>query len=196
MKRPRKIQLPSTKAGPGGPGHQDSDEDGPWRLEDANHGRGYEGDTSSGSGRSLGERSHRPRAGRRSRAGDRGSRSPGGGSEVKGLALMSGFKRLPRQDVQMRPLKSVLVRRRESEGEPAVGVLMAVGLGVPLLCMVSKTTAPKTSPSWSQDLWTCQLMWSREWAGDEAEVPEVGMTLDSPGSPGSSQGPPKREAGG
>ncbi|XP_036315773.1 tight junction protein ZO-3 isoform X1 [Pipistrellus kuhlii] len=109
VKRPRKIQLPSTK------GHQDSDEDGPWRLEDANHGRGYEGDTSSGSGRSLGERSHRPRAGRRSRAGRHGSRSPGGGSQGPGLALMSGFKRLPRQDVHMRPVKSVLVRRRESE---------------------------------------------------------------------------------
>nr|KAF6482388.1 tight junction protein 3 [Molossus molossus] len=115
IKRPQKIQLPTTKASPGGPGHQDSDEDGPWRLEEADHGRGYEGDTSSGSGRSLGERSHRPRAGRRSRAGRRGSRSPDGGSEAKGLALMSGFKRLPQQDVQMRPVKSVLVRRRESE---------------------------------------------------------------------------------
>lgn len=137
MKRPRKIQLPSTK------GHQDSDEDGPWRLEDANHGRGYEGDTSSGSGRSLGERSHRPRAGRRSRAGRHGSRSPGGGSEGPGLALMSGFKRLPRQDVHMRPVKSVLVRRRESEGErPCVPA--AVGLGVPGVCMVPKGTAPRT----------------------------------------------------
>lgn len=72
---------------------------------------------------------------------------------------MSGFKRLPRQDVQMRPLKSVLVRRRESEGEQAAGVLMAVGLGAPLLCVVSKVTAPKTSPSWSQGLWTRQLAW-------------------------------------
>lgn len=153
------MQLPSTKASPCGPGHQDSDEDRPWRLEDANHGRGYEGDTSSGSGRSLGERSHRPRAGRRSRAGNHGSRSPGGGSEVRGLALMSGFKRLPRQDVQMRPVKSVLVRRRESEGEPVMRVLMAVGFGVPLLCVVRKLMTPKTSPSWSWDLWTCQLTW-------------------------------------
>ncbi|KAM6217788.1 tight junction protein ZO-3 isoform 2-T2 [Rhynchocyon petersi] len=116
VKRPRKIQLPATKAAPLSPGHQDSDEeDGPRRFEDADHSRGYEGDSSSGSGRSWGERSRRPRAGRRSRAGSHGRRSPGGGSEANGLALVSGFKRLPRQDVLMRPVKSVLVRRRESE---------------------------------------------------------------------------------
>ncbi|XP_004378526.1 tight junction protein ZO-3 [Trichechus manatus latirostris] len=116
VKRSRKIQLPATKAGPSSPGHQDSDEeDGPRQLEDADHGRGYEGDSSSGSGRSWGERSRRPRAGRRSRAGSHGRRSPGGGSEANGLALVSGFKRLPRQDVLMRPVKSVLVRQRESE---------------------------------------------------------------------------------
>ncbi|XP_044768109.1 tight junction protein ZO-3 [Neomonachus schauinslandi] len=108
VKRPRKIQLPAAKGSPSGQGHQDSDE--------ADHGQGYEGDTSSGSGRSWGERSRRPRAGRRSRAGSHGRRSPpGGSSEAKGLALVSGFKRLPRQDVRMKPVKSVLVRRRESE---------------------------------------------------------------------------------
>lgn len=109
MKRPRKIQLPTAKASASGRGHQDSDE--------ADHGQGYEGDTSSGSGRSWGERSRRPRAGRRSRAGSHGRRSPAGNSEANGLALVSGFKRLPRQDVHMRPVKSVLVRRRESDGE-------------------------------------------------------------------------------
>ncbi|XP_027440746.2 tight junction protein ZO-3 isoform X2 [Zalophus californianus] len=108
VKRPRKIQLPATKASPSGRGHRDSDE--------ADHGQGYEGDTSSGSGRSWGERSRRPRAGRRSRAGSHGRRSPpGGNSEANGLALVSGFKRLPQQDVQMRPVKSMLVRRREGE---------------------------------------------------------------------------------
>lgn len=107
VKRPRKIQLPATKTSPSGRGHRDSDE--------VDHGRGYEGDTSSGSGRSWDERSRRPRAGRRSRAGSHGRRSPGASSEANGLALVSGFKRLPRQDVHMRPLKSVLVRRRESE---------------------------------------------------------------------------------
>ncbi|XP_037680016.1 tight junction protein ZO-3 isoform X2 [Choloepus didactylus] len=116
VKRPRKIQLPATKASPPGRGRQDSDDDeDPQPLEEADHGRGYEGDSSSGSGRSWGEPSRRPRAGRRSRAGSHGRRSLGGGSEANGLALVSGFKRLPQQDVQMRPVKSVLVRRTESE---------------------------------------------------------------------------------
>uniref|UniRef100_A0A8C8Y226 Tight junction protein 3 n=1 Tax=Panthera leo TaxID=9689 RepID=A0A8C8Y226_PANLE len=106
VKRPRKIQLPA-KASPSG-GYQVSD-------GEADHGQGYDGDTSSGSGRSWGERSRRQRTGRRSRAGSHGRRSPGGRSEANGLALVSGFKRLPRQDVQMRPVKSVLVRRRDSE---------------------------------------------------------------------------------
>ncbi|XP_046950719.1 tight junction protein ZO-3 isoform X1 [Lynx rufus] len=107
VKRPRKIQLPA-KASPSG-GHQVSD-------GEADHGQGYDGDTSSGSGRSWGERSRRQRTtGRRSRAGSHARRSPGGRSEANGLALVSGFKRLPPQDVQMRPVKSVLVRRRDSE---------------------------------------------------------------------------------
>uniref|UniRef100_A0A5G2QVM1 Tight junction protein 3 n=2 Tax=Sus scrofa TaxID=9823 RepID=A0A5G2QVM1_PIG len=115
VKRPRKVHLPTTKT-TSGPGHQDSDEeDGPRRLEEAEHGQGYEGDTSSGSGRSWGERSRRTRTGHRSRAGSHGRRSPGSGSEANGLALVSGFKRLPQQDMQMRPVKSVLVRRRESD---------------------------------------------------------------------------------
>uniref|UniRef100_A0A8C2QW49 Tight junction protein 3 n=1 Tax=Capra hircus TaxID=9925 RepID=A0A8C2QW49_CAPHI len=115
VKRPRKVQVPATKV-TSAPGHQDSDEeDRLRRLEEADHGRGYDGDTSSGSGHSWGKRSRRPRAGRRSWASSHGCRSPGGGSEANGLALVSGFKRLPRQDVQMRPVKSVLVRKRESD---------------------------------------------------------------------------------
>lgn len=43
--------------------------------------------------------------------------SSGGRSEPNGLDLVSGYKRLPKQDVLMRPLKSVLVKRRNSEGE-------------------------------------------------------------------------------
>lgn len=122
--------MPATKV-TSAPGHEDSDEeDRLRRLEEVDHGQGYEGDTSSGSGRSWGERSRRPRAGRRSRANSHGRRSPGGGSEANGLALVSGFKRLPRQDVQMRPVKSVLVRKRESDGEPW-GYVVGRGLGVP-----------------------------------------------------------------
>lgn len=109
VKRPRRIQLPSSAVDTSRPGDQRDSED------EAGPGGGYEGDSSSGSGRSWGERSRRPRARHRSRASSRGRRSPGGGSEANGLALVSGFKRLPRQDVQMRPLKSVLVRRRESD---------------------------------------------------------------------------------
>ncbi|KAM4887384.1 tight junction protein ZO-3 [Thomomys bottae] len=108
VKRPRKVQLPSTKASLPGPGRQESD-------EDDGHGRGYEGGSSSGSGHSWGQRSRRPKAGRRSRAGSHGRRSPGGGSEANGLALVSGYKRLPRQDVLMKPVTSVLVKRRDSE---------------------------------------------------------------------------------
>ncbi|XP_063476780.1 tight junction protein ZO-3 isoform X5 [Symphalangus syndactylus] len=113
VKRTRRIHLPATKASPG---RQDSDEDDePQRVEEVDQGRGYDGDSSSGSGRSWDKRSRRPRPGRRGRAGSHGRRSPGGGSEANGLALVSGFKRLPRQDVQMKPVKSVLVKRRDSE---------------------------------------------------------------------------------
>uniref|UniRef100_A0A2K5MZ31 Tight junction protein 3 n=1 Tax=Cercocebus atys TaxID=9531 RepID=A0A2K5MZ31_CERAT len=117
VKRPRRIQLPTTtKASPSGPGHRDSDEDdGPHRVEDVDQGQGYDGDSSSGSGRSWDERSRRQRPGRRGRASSHGRRSPGGDSEANGLALVSGFKRLPQQDVQMKPVKSVLVKRRDGE---------------------------------------------------------------------------------
>lgn len=104
VKRPRRVQLPAARTGAG---HAPS--------EEADHGRGYEGDSSSGSGRSCGEPSRRARAGRRGRVGSHGRRSSGGGSEPNGLDLVSGYKRLPKQDVLMRPLKSVLVKRRNSE---------------------------------------------------------------------------------
>uniref|UniRef100_F6WP06 Tight junction protein 3 n=2 Tax=Monodelphis domestica TaxID=13616 RepID=F6WP06_MONDO len=121
IKRPRKIQLPTTKTsyptsslGPSpqnqGPprGHQDE--------EELDHSRGYEGDSSSerSSGHSWTERSRR-----RSRAGSRRGQSrerrldhPDG---ANGLALVSGFKRLPRHDVLMKPVESVLVKKKESE---------------------------------------------------------------------------------
>ncbi|XP_051028838.1 tight junction protein ZO-3 [Acomys russatus] len=108
VKRPRRVQLPATKASPAA-GHQLSDQD------EADHGRGYEGDSSSGSGRSWGERSRRTKTGRRGRVGSHGRRSSGAGSEANGLDLVSGYKRLPKQDVLMKPTKSVLVKRRNSE---------------------------------------------------------------------------------
>uniref|UniRef100_A0A8C8U369 Tight junction protein 3 n=1 Tax=Peromyscus maniculatus bairdii TaxID=230844 RepID=A0A8C8U369_PERMB len=106
VKRPRRVQLPAARTGAG---------HAPSAREEADHGRGYEGDSSSGSGRSCGEPSRRARAGRRGRVGSHGRRSSGGGSEPNGLDLVSGYKRLPKQDVLMRPLKSVLVKRRNSE---------------------------------------------------------------------------------
>lgn len=39
---------------------------------------------------------------------------------------MSGFKRLPRQDVPMKPITSVLVKQKQSEGE-AFLLLLSLG---------------------------------------------------------------------
>lgn len=133
MKRSRRVQLPATKASPAS-GHQLSDQ------EEADHGRGYEGDSSSGSGRSWGERSRRSRAGRRVRMGSHGRRSSGGGSEANGLDLVSGYKRLPKQDVLMRPLKSVLVKRRNSEGESGRGCGQEWNVSLPLPRIPSERT--------------------------------------------------------
>ncbi|KAM5237854.1 tight junction protein ZO-3 [Ctenodactylus gundi] len=105
VKRPRKVSLPVTKYGTCGPGLRDSEEE-----EGGGGGRAADAESSSGSGGSSG-RSRRPKAGRRGR----GRRSPGSGAEADGLALVSGYKRLPRQDVLMRPVKSVLVKRKNSE---------------------------------------------------------------------------------
>ncbi|XP_020826967.1 tight junction protein ZO-3 isoform X2 [Phascolarctos cinereus] len=121
VKRPRKIQLPTTKTsyptsslGPNpqnqGPprGHQDQ--------EELDHNRGYDGDSSSerSSGHSWTERSRR-----RSRAGSRRGHSRESRLDQpdrsNGLALVSGFKRLPRHDVLMKPVESVLVKKKESE---------------------------------------------------------------------------------
>ncbi|XP_029421235.1 tight junction protein ZO-3 isoform X2 [Nannospalax galili] len=109
VKRPRRVQLPASKAVPSGMGHHLSDQD------EADHGQGYEGDSSSGSGPSWDERSYRARTGRRSRMGGHSRRSSGGGSDANGLDLVSGYKRLPKQDVLMKPLKSVLVKQKNSE---------------------------------------------------------------------------------
>ncbi|XP_060037938.1 tight junction protein ZO-3 isoform X2 [Erinaceus europaeus] len=95
VKRPRRVQLPAARAGPRDP------------ADEGDPGRGYDGDTSSGSGHSCGGQRSRRR--RKCRGQDDAS------SQVDGLALVSGFKRLPRQDMGMRPLTSVLVRRAASE---------------------------------------------------------------------------------
>ncbi|XP_074163814.1 tight junction protein ZO-3 isoform X3 [Sminthopsis crassicaudata] len=121
IKRPRKIQLPTTKTSypTSSLGPSPQNQGPPWDHQDQeemDHSRGYEGDSSSerSSGHSWTERSRR-----RSRAGSRRGHSresrvdrPDG---TNGLALVSGFKRLPRHDVLMKPVESVLVKKKESE---------------------------------------------------------------------------------
>ncbi|XP_029138921.1 tight junction protein ZO-3 [Protobothrops mucrosquamatus] len=161
VKRPRKIHLPVAKSSQ--PRSQplltptkhltdgrneDSDEDYGYRggesgrhpgqsrqRTEAEHNRGYDGDSSSE--RSSGhyrdddnDSTHRQplRSRMRSQEGGYRRRSQDSGSDraplanghhhkgsTSGLVLMSGFKRLPRQDVPMKPVRSVLVKRKESE---------------------------------------------------------------------------------
>ncbi|NXR28158.1 ZO3 protein, partial [Cinclus mexicanus] len=138
LKRPKKIHLPVSKSSPGSPAvHYDSDED--YRLhrsrDDLDHSQGYDGDSSSE--RSSGHhhddrRHHKPvsRSQRRSQDsshwmqsssdrrghGRHGSANAfGKDGDTNGLALVSGFKRLPCQDVPMKPITSVLVKQKQNE---------------------------------------------------------------------------------
>ncbi|NWU18567.1 ZO3 protein, partial [Cephalopterus ornatus] len=106
--------------------------------DDLDHSQGYDGDSSSE--RSSGHHSddrrhHKPvsRSRRRSQDSSHWKQSPGSGSDrrghsrhhptsafgqegdTNGLALVSGFKRLPRQDVPTKPITSVLVKQKQSE---------------------------------------------------------------------------------
>ncbi|NXP16190.1 ZO3 protein, partial [Thinocorus orbignyianus] len=146
LKRPRKVHLPVSKSSPGSPTvpqHYDSDEDQPAlhrSRDDLDHSRGYDGDSSSdrSSGHHRDEHRHRKpvsRSRRRSQDSSHWRQSPGSGSDQRGysrhysangfghqggangLALVSGFKRLPRQNVPMKPITSVLVKQKQDEGE-------------------------------------------------------------------------------
>ncbi|XP_061458075.1 tight junction protein ZO-3 isoform X2 [Rhineura floridana] len=161
VKRPRKVHLPVTKSSqPKSPplsspalrdGRND-DSDGEYgyrgggsfspsgrasygqRRAEADHNRGYDGDSSSerSSGRYRDEedapRRHPVRNRRRSQDGGHRRRSQDSGSDrqrftngyshrgnASGLALMSGFKRLPQQDFLLKPVRSILVKNKESE---------------------------------------------------------------------------------
>ncbi|XP_049664649.1 tight junction protein ZO-3 isoform X3 [Accipiter gentilis] len=106
--------------------------------DDLDHSQGYDGDSSSE--RSSGHhrddhRHHKPvsRSRRRSQDSSHWRQSPGSGSDrrgysrlrsasgfghdgdTNGLALVSGFKRLPRRDVPMKPITSVLVKQKQNE---------------------------------------------------------------------------------
>ncbi|XP_065434665.1 tight junction protein ZO-3 isoform X3 [Chrysemys picta bellii] len=101
--------------------------------DDADYSRGYDGDSSSerSSGHSRDDnRRQVSRSRRRSQDGSNRRPSPDSGSErqsyhrqhstngygdTNGLALVSGFKRLPRQEVPMKPIRSVLVKQKEGE---------------------------------------------------------------------------------
>ncbi|XP_060088827.1 tight junction protein ZO-3 [Heteronotia binoei] len=161
VKRPRKIHLPVTTQPKSQPpsasrsanaGRSDSDEEyayqadkslppGPGRRlgysprqAEADHNRGYEGDSSSerSSGRYRDEgdspRRQPVRSRRRSQDGSHRRRSQDSDSDrqpftngyshrgsASGLALVSGFKRLPKQDVPMKPVRSTLVKSKENE---------------------------------------------------------------------------------
>ncbi|NXU79765.1 ZO3 protein, partial [Oreotrochilus melanogaster] len=106
--------------------------------DDLDHNQGYDGDSSSE--RSSGHhqddrRQHKPVSWswRRSQDSSHWRQSPGSGLDQRGysrhhstngfgqewdpngLALVSGFKRLPRQDVPMKPITSVLVKQKQNE---------------------------------------------------------------------------------
>lgn len=152
LKRAKKVQLPMSKSSPGSPTvprHYDSDDD--YRLhrsrDDLDHSQGYDGDSSSE--RSSGHhhndrRHHKPvsRSRRRSQdsshwiqnSSDRRGRSRHCSAndfdqdgDTNGLALVSGFKRLPPQEAPMKPITSVLVKQKQNEGE-ALLVLLSLDL--------------------------------------------------------------------
>ncbi|NXC38432.1 ZO3 protein, partial [Penelope pileata] len=105
--------------------------------DDLDHSRGYDGDSSSerSSGHHQDDRRHHrsSRSRRRSQDSSHWRQSPDSGSDhggysrhrsangfgregdTNGLALVSGFKQLPRRDVLMKPITSVLVKKKEDE---------------------------------------------------------------------------------
>uniref|UniRef100_A0A8C0VPB2 Tight junction protein 3 n=1 Tax=Cyanistes caeruleus TaxID=156563 RepID=A0A8C0VPB2_CYACU len=108
LKRAKKIHLPVSKSSPGSPAvarHYDSDDN--YRLhrsrDDLDQSQGYDGDSSSE--RSSGHSRHCS------------ANAFGQDGDTNGLALVSGFKRLPCQDVPMKPITSVLVKQKQNEGE-------------------------------------------------------------------------------
>ncbi|XP_041879207.1 tight junction protein ZO-3 [Corvus kubaryi] len=140
LKRRKKVHIPVSKGSPGSPTvprHYDSDDD--YRLhrsrDDLDHSQGYDGDSSSerSSGHHHDDRRHHklvPRSRRRSQdsshwvqsGSDRrrhgqhcSANAFGQDGDTNGLALVSGFKRLPHQDVPMKPITSVLVKQKQSE---------------------------------------------------------------------------------
>ncbi|NXT86751.1 ZO3 protein, partial [Anhinga rufa] len=106
--------------------------------DDLDHSQGYDGDSSSerSSGHHQDDHRHHKsvsRSRRRSQDSSHWRQSPGSASDrrgysrhrsangfshewdTNGLVLVSGFKQLPRQDVPMKPITSVLVKQKQNE---------------------------------------------------------------------------------
>ncbi|NXJ97847.1 ZO3 protein, partial [Corythaixoides concolor] len=102
--------------------------------DDLDHNQGYDGDSSSERSSGHHQDDRRPhksvsRSQRRSQDSSHWRQSPGSGSDrrgynrhssanggdANGLALVSGFKRLPRRDVPAKPITSVLVKQKQDE---------------------------------------------------------------------------------
>ncbi|NWU73133.1 ZO3 protein, partial [Pterocles burchelli] len=141
LKRSKKVYLPASKSSPGSPAvprHHDLGEDYGWHgadpalhrsRDDLDHSQGYDGDSSSerSSGHHRDDRRHHKPASRscRQSAGSgsdrrgygrhRSANGFGHGGDTNGLALVSGFKRLPRRDVLTKPITSVLVKQKQDE---------------------------------------------------------------------------------
>ncbi|KFQ36386.1 Tight junction protein ZO-3, partial [Mesitornis unicolor] len=138
LKRPRTVHVPVSKSSPGSPTaprRYDSDEDHGSHgadpalhrsRDDLDHSQGYDGDSSSE--RSSGHhqddrRHHKPLSRSRRRSQDsnhwrhrhRSANGFGHEGDTNGLALVSGFKRLPQRDVPVKPITSVLVKQKQNE---------------------------------------------------------------------------------
>uniref|UniRef100_A0A8B9M2R5 Tight junction protein 3 n=1 Tax=Accipiter nisus TaxID=211598 RepID=A0A8B9M2R5_9AVES len=87
--------------------------------DDLDHSQGYDGDSSSerSSGHHRDDHRHHKPVSRSRRGYSRLHSASGFGhdGDTNGLALVSGFKRLPRRDVPTKPITSVLVKQKQNE---------------------------------------------------------------------------------
>ncbi|XP_071655706.1 tight junction protein ZO-3 isoform X2 [Patagioenas fasciata] len=139
LKRQKKVHLPISKSSPRSPAaprRYDSDEDDGLHgadpalrrsRDDLDHNQGYDGDSSSE--RSSGDhrvdgRQHKPVSRNRRQSQDsshrrqsrhRSANAFGHEWDTNGLALVSGFKRLPHRNVPTKPITSVLVKQKQNE---------------------------------------------------------------------------------
>uniref|UniRef100_A0A8C0H1N0 Tight junction protein 3 n=1 Tax=Chelonoidis abingdonii TaxID=106734 RepID=A0A8C0H1N0_CHEAB len=123
VKRPKKIQLPVTKTSqplssdslhsPNTVRYDSDEEYGDQGDEPSprSTGKGYRYDSYNRSRRSQDSGSERQSYHRQ-----HSTNGYGHEEDANGLALVSGFKRLPRQEIPMKPIRSVLVKQKEEYG--------------------------------------------------------------------------------